>query len=315
MSDKKTIGRTIRTSRNQPARGFTLAELLVVIALVAILVAVVVPVTVQSRNRARSVACVSNLRQLGEAIAAYSQDWQDRLPTLAGSPFAGSMASAKWPEGSSATRFRMSLAKYLRNEGVCRCGNDYGAPEYGYDLAGGSVFSRSGSSYMPWSTVRRGLYGVAVNGARTSDLLPPSRHALLRDYGSDWHGYRTRSGLEVEAQTVANAAYADGHSGSVPVFSVAVGERAYACWAAGSDSSDGTVFLSGGAEDVRIDLSGRRTRTTSGGQSETRFSLSGVVEGGGTLHNVDRVFVFGADIQLDAAFRQIAAWADGLATR
>lgn len=316
MKHKATTGQVHRGAGNRPASGFTLAELLVVIALVTILVAVLVPVTVQSRNRARSVACVSNLRQLGEAIAAYTQDWEDRLPALSATAFAGSAPSGQWPEGSSATQLRTALAKYARSEGVHRCGNDYGAPEYGYGVPEGSVFSRAGSSYLPWSTARSGAYGIAVNGARVGGLVPLSKHVLLRDYGSDWHGYRTRSGLEVEAQTVANAAYADGHSASVPVFSVAVGGRTYACWAAASDSSDGAVFLAGGAGDVRAELSGRRTRAAGAlGQPETRFSISGTVEGGGTVHNVDRVFVFGADVQMDAAFRQITAWADDLAAR
>lgn len=290
-------------------RGFTLVELLVVVTLVAILVAVLVPVTVQSRNRARSIACLSNLRQLGGAIMAYGQDWQDRLPTLSATPFAGSAACDEWPEGSSATQLREAISRYVKNSGVYRCPNDLGSPEYGY--AERSVSSRAGSSYLPWSSARSGRYGVAINGARTSGLSRSSGHVLVRDYGGDWHGYRTRSGLDVEVLTVANAAYADGHSAALPVFTVAAGDRSYCCWTSGESGTSGSVFVSGGSGDVRAELSGR----LSAGPAETRLSLSGTVSGSEPTQNVDRVFVFGSSTTLDSAFRQVVVWADGLAAR
>lgn len=49
-------------------RGFTLMELLVVSAIIAILAAILFPVFAQAREKARQTICVSNLRQLGLAI-------------------------------------------------------------------------------------------------------------------------------------------------------------------------------------------------------------------------------------------------------
>jgi prepilin-type N-terminal cleavage/methylation domain-containing protein/prepilin-type processing-associated H-X9-DG protein len=60
--------------------GFTLLELLVVIALIAILAGVLLPVLAQARERARQTACLSNLRQIGGAYLLYVQDWDERLP-------------------------------------------------------------------------------------------------------------------------------------------------------------------------------------------------------------------------------------------
>lgn len=302
--------------RERRAAGFAFIELLMVIALVTILVAVLVPVTVQSRNRARTVACLSNLRQIGDALASYRQDWDDRLPFLTASGFAGSAPSAQWSEGSSATQLREVLAAYLRSGGVYRCWNDLGAPEYGFSLAQGPVYSRAGSSYVPWSTAREGLYGVALNGVKAAALSSSSGQVLARDYGSDWHGYRTRSGLDVQALTVANAAYADGHSAAVTVYAIATGDRRYSCWATSASGKSGSVFVCGGSGDVRTELSGRLTTGTAPlGPAETRLSLSGTVAGGDMVHNVDREFVFGADTGLEAAFRQVVVWADGLAAR
>ncbi len=58
-------------------RGFTLIELLVVISIVALLIAILLPALQAARASARSVACLSNQRQLGLAAAAYQADEQD----------------------------------------------------------------------------------------------------------------------------------------------------------------------------------------------------------------------------------------------
>lgn len=53
-------------------RAFTLIELLVVIAIIAALAALLLPTLSKSKESARSVACKSNLRQLGIAVNLYS---------------------------------------------------------------------------------------------------------------------------------------------------------------------------------------------------------------------------------------------------
>jgi len=54
-------------------RGFTLLELLIVIAIVAILIALLLPAVQQAREKARSVQCQNNLVQLGVALQHYNQ--------------------------------------------------------------------------------------------------------------------------------------------------------------------------------------------------------------------------------------------------
>lgn len=60
--------------------GFTLIELLVVIGIIALLIAITVPAMARSREQARSVACRSNLSQLGKALMMYAQTNHGVLP-------------------------------------------------------------------------------------------------------------------------------------------------------------------------------------------------------------------------------------------
>ena len=61
-------------------RGFTLAELLVVIGIVLIVLALVVPAVGKARGSARKVECLSNVRQLTAAAVAYATDNNRYLP-------------------------------------------------------------------------------------------------------------------------------------------------------------------------------------------------------------------------------------------
>lgn len=60
-------------------RGFTLVELLLVIVIIAVLAAILFPVFTQVREKARQTACLSNMKQIGNAILLYAQDYDETL--------------------------------------------------------------------------------------------------------------------------------------------------------------------------------------------------------------------------------------------
>src|SRR5262249_46486405 len=95
-------------------RGFTLVELLVVMAVLAVLAAFLFPVLGRAREQAWQSSCPSPLRQLGQAPLLYLQDWDERFPSwwLPGPPRPPHVGIYHfWPE---------LFEPYLRSEAILR---------------------------------------------------------------------------------------------------------------------------------------------------------------------------------------------------
>lgn len=77
-------------------RGITLVELLVVITIISILASIVMPVYISSRESARKLTCLSNLRQIGIAFFMYIQEWDGYYPNT-NDPFLWMGRKWRWP--------------------------------------------------------------------------------------------------------------------------------------------------------------------------------------------------------------------------
>ena len=70
-----------RLVRRKKSGGFTLIELMIVIAIIAILAAILVPNFIRARAQGQFTACKSNLKNIATALEMYSTDAQGRYPT------------------------------------------------------------------------------------------------------------------------------------------------------------------------------------------------------------------------------------------
>lgn len=97
------------------ARGFTLVEILVVIAIIAVLAAVILAVFPRVRGMAHRGQCAAHLRQLAQAARMYAQDHDQRLvPARARGA----------PAPSRGYTWCILLQPHIRNEDILVCPND-----------------------------------------------------------------------------------------------------------------------------------------------------------------------------------------------
>lgn len=82
--------------------GFTLIEVLVVIAIISILAAILFPVFARARENARRTSCLSNQKQIGIAVMQYLQDHDERYMHNHG----------RWVD---------AVQPYIKNRQVFRC--------------------------------------------------------------------------------------------------------------------------------------------------------------------------------------------------
>ena len=74
----------IRMQRGGAAqRGFTLLELMVVMAIIAVILALILPAIVGARSTSRRIQCMNNLKQIAVAMYNYSATMDNSFPAAA----------------------------------------------------------------------------------------------------------------------------------------------------------------------------------------------------------------------------------------
>ena len=215
-------GRSHHSARD-PCRAFTLIELLIVIAILAILAAIFFPVFAKVRENARRTVCASNLKQLGLAWLMYANDYDE-------------MACPSYNSGNAndAWDFHRDPITHLWTTGFLgvytKDGEIHGCPDnhfpagpnfrpyngYGYNATyiGGDLSTPSGNYpachlgqiIFPAQTTVFGDAGYGSNSANNF-LRAPSE-----TYYADGSNHFLNSGnVDFRHNGLANVCYADGH--------------------------------------------------------------------------------------------------------
>ena len=108
-------------------RGWTLAELLVVMAIIGVLGGLALPIVTQVLGMARRTACQNNLRQVGMACLVYAQEHANRLPAEANYGVTDPKRSPAWFN---------RIPPYLMRESVKDPGSVCQCPSYHGETSG-----------------------------------------------------------------------------------------------------------------------------------------------------------------------------------
>ena len=176
----------------QYGRGFTLIESLTVIAIIAILTAMLLPVLASARSKGQQTVCMSNMRNIGFAIAMYASDWK-YFPMHSFSRI-----------GVKNYRWMNMIMPYVKNEGVFKCPAADWDPVFFED----GVRSRSDQNYgYNWQFLGNGRMAALVKApfrgyVEPSMIEAPAQTVAVADaWGLESHGTAHKSAYVVDPPT------------------------------------------------------------------------------------------------------------------
>lgn len=217
----------VPTTPTGPRRGFTLTELLTVIAIIGILAAIIIPVTAKVRTSARLSTGVNVMRNINSAIQLHAADNRGLLP----GPFNDNQyVSMRWQNNQLTWR----LAAYLGCQNyptgrlvsqICPPGFDTAvadittSPAY---LVTNHVDDGSGGRLKPWG--HPSSTGVDATPKRVAQIVNPGRQVALMDLDNELFRSSGKAGSVSSGSGILdqplygnrrNVLYFDGHVKSV----------------------------------------------------------------------------------------------------
>lgn len=154
-------------------RAFTLVELLTVLAIIACLVSLLMPTLAEVRQKAETLKCISNLKQIGVSLLLNANDHNQRMPVIEPWP-----SQPVYAPSDGAQTMLQALSPYGVTPAVLQCPADVRGPNF---------FAKEGSSYQ-WFPMANGQSTQAIKSVfffnNQNQNMPMSRLFLAFDYSA-----------------------------------------------------------------------------------------------------------------------------------